>query len=280
MSGLVRGLGYFRPDWPRVSVCLGLLVVSIGLNLLKPWPLAILVDSVLGSKAFPSWVPAEMTHWQPTGQLTVLIGVSLLLHLAHAATCGGHVYLSINIGLRGLRRVRDEVFGWLQRLSLRFHHGTQAGDIIFRAGNDTTAFQTLFQQGFLISLSAVATLGFMLVAMLRLNPRLALVALAAIPVLLLAIKVFGRAMRARGVVAQEAEAGHRGRDPDPRRLRLHPRVPRRALAPRRQDPHDLRRHERDPAARHRPGDIRPAYRVDRLSVTPRSAVEPILGIHP
>ena len=35
---------------------------------------------------------------------------------------------------------------------------------------------------------------------------------------------------------------HRGRDPDPRRLRLHPRVPRRALAPRRQDPHDLRRH--------------------------------------
>ena len=37
-------------------------------------------------------------------------------------------------------------------------------------------------------------------------------------------------------------SGHRGRDPDPRRLRLHPRVPRRALAPRRQDPHDLRRH--------------------------------------
>ena len=58
-------------------------------------------------------------------------------------------------------------------------------------------------------------------------------------------------------------AGHRGSHPDPRRLRLHPRVPRRALAPRRQDPHDLRRHERDPAARHRPGDIRPAYRVDR-----------------
>ena len=34
----------------------------------------------------------------------------------------------------------------------------------------------------------------------------------------------------------------RGSDPDPRRLRLHPRVPRRALAPRRQDLHDLRRH--------------------------------------
>ena len=50
-------------------------------------------------------------------------------------------------------------------------------------------------------------------------------------------------------------------DPDPRRLRLHAGVPRRALAPRRQDPHDLRRHARDPAARDRPGDLRPAYRV-------------------
>ena len=36
--------------------------------------------------------------------------------------------------------------------------------------------------------------------------------------------------------------GDRGGHPDPRRLRLHPRVPRRALAPRRQDPHDLRGH--------------------------------------
>ena len=36
--------------------------------------------------------------------------------------------------------------------------------------------------------------------------------------------------------------GDRGGDPDPRRLRLRPRVPGRALAPRREDLHDLRRH--------------------------------------
>ena len=38
-------------------------------------------------------------------------------------------------------------------------------------------------------------------------------------------------------------------------------VPRRALAPRRQDLHDLRRHLGDPAPGHRPGDIRPACGV-------------------
>ncbi len=60
----------------------------------------------------------------------------------------------IGVGLRGLRRVRDDVFSWLQRLSLRYHHGSVAGDIIFRAGTDTCAFQILFQQGLLIVISA------------------------------------------------------------------------------------------------------------------------------
>lgn len=109
------------------------------------------------------------------------------------------------MGLRGLRRVRDDVFGWLQRLSLRYHHGTEAGDIIFRAGTDTCAFQTLFLQGLLTFISATGTLLFMAVAMVRLNLRLAAVALVAVPILLLSIKVFGRAMRVRGTVAQQAE---------------------------------------------------------------------------
>ena len=55
--------------------------------------------------------------------------------------------------------------------------------------------------------------------------------------------------------------GDRAGDPDPRRLRLHPRVPGRALAPRREDLHDLRRHLGDPASRDRPRHQRPAHRV-------------------
>ena len=47
-------------------------------------------------------------------------------------------------------------------------------------------------------------------------------------------------------------------DPDPRRLRLHEGVPRRALLPRREDHRDLRGDERDPAPRDRPPDPGPA----------------------
>ena len=70
-----------------------------------------------------------------------------------------------------------------------------------------------------------------------------------------------RALRERRGLDEQAEGrrgrrvGHRARDPDPRRQRLHARVPGRALAPRRQDLRHLRGHRRDPAARDRPGDL-------------------------
>ncbi len=47
--------------------------------------------------------------------------------------------------------------------------------------------------------------------------------------------------------------GHRAGHPDPRRQRLHPGVPGRALAPGRQDLHHLRGHVGDPAHDHRQG---------------------------
>src|SRR5499426_4250 len=187
---LLRALSYFRPDAGRIVLALGLLLLGIALNLLKPWPLALLVDSILGSKPYPGWVPDQLQSWGHPAQLTAIVGAALVLHLVHATACAGHVYVSIGVGLRGLRRVRDDVFGWLQRLSLRYHHGTEAGDVIFRAGTDTSAFQILFLQGLLIFISATGTLLFMAVAMARLDLRLTAVAMVAVPILLLSIKVF------------------------------------------------------------------------------------------
>src|SRR6185295_9679629 len=140
-----------------------------------------IVDCVLGQKTFPDWLPTGWMQRSQATQLCLLVVLLLLLHLSHAAVSATQNYIAIGVGLRGLQRVRNEVFGWLQRLSLRFHHGTEAGDIIFRAGNDTCAFQALLQQGVFISVSAVFTLLFMTVVMVRLNWFLTMLALAAVP---------------------------------------------------------------------------------------------------
>ena len=79
----------------------------------------------------------------------------------------------------------------------------------------------------------------------------------------------GQAVHGRGGLDVEAQGrrgrgvGDRARDPDPRRQRLHARVPGRADAPRRQDLHDLRGHLGDPAARDRPRDLGDADPLSR-----------------
>ncbi len=72
------------------------------------------------------------------------------------------------------------------------------------------------------------------------------------------VHVDGKAVRLR-----HRDVGDRRGDPGARRLRLRQRVPGRAHDARREDHPDLRGHERDPAARDRPGDalMPPARRI-------------------
>jgi hypothetical protein len=48
MRDLIRALKFFRTDVVRIVGVLLLMLTSIGLNVLKPWPMALIVDCVLG----------------------------------------------------------------------------------------------------------------------------------------------------------------------------------------------------------------------------------------
>jgi len=206
MKNLLRALQYFRPDTPRIAVVFALLLAAIGLNLLKPWPLALIIDSVIGGKSLPHWLGEWIGH-ADKARLALILAIGIFaLYAGHSILSATQNYLAIQIGLRGLRRVRNQVFSCLQRLSLRFHQGTQSGDLIYRASWDTYSFQTLFQQGMITFVTALFSLLLMLIVMWRLNGVLTLVAVAIVPLLVLAMNLFGRQMRARGVEAQQADS--------------------------------------------------------------------------
>ena len=202
MNNLKRALRYFRPDAGRMVFIFLLMLASIGLNVLKPWPLAVIVDSVFGNKPAPFLGRiAKDGHLLPA--LAVLI---LMLHLGQGALAAFQNFLSIKLSLRGLTRVRNEVFTKLEHLSLRFHQGSNSGDVIYRASWDTYSFQTLFQQGLVTFVTAFLSLLIMLVIMFRLNWRLTLVAVAMAPTVAVVIKFFGKKMGERTTVAQQADS--------------------------------------------------------------------------
>ncbi|MBI2926363.1 MAG: ABC transporter ATP-binding protein, partial [Verrucomicrobia bacterium] len=206
MKNLGRALGFFRADGPLIAGALGLLLLSTAANLLKPWPLALIVDGVLGDKPLPGWLAGPAADRSKPLLLGVLAGAVLVVHLGQGALSAGQNFLTIKIGLRGLARVREQLFHWLQRLSLRFYQGTNTGDVIYRASWDTYAFQTLFQHGLFTGLGATLALGCMVLVMARLNGPLTFVALGTVPLLLLAMKFFGQTMKARSLAAHQTDS--------------------------------------------------------------------------
>lgn len=204
MSPLRRAITFFGPDWPRILLVLLAIMIGAGLNLLKPWPVALIVDSVLGDKAAPAWLDNLTSN--KAGIVTLLCGAVAVLHIAHGLISAIGNYLSIAVGLRGLRRVRNQLFDQLQRLSLRFFHGQAAGDLIYRASWDTYSFQTLFQQGLITFTTSAISLGLMIFVMAQLSVKLTVVSILVVPPLVLTIRLAGKPMTRYTGAAQEADS--------------------------------------------------------------------------
>jgi ATP-binding cassette, subfamily B, bacterial len=201
-----RVLRYFRPEGARIFAALALMSLSIGANLLKPWPVALIIDHILGGKAAPAWLP---TNWQTTDRASLLGLAAILIFALHGAQgifAAAQNYLSIKAGLSSLARIRVQLFEWMQRLSLAFYQRRSQGDLIYRATWDTYALQTVFQQGLFKFLSSLATVLLMVGIMWRLNHSLALVTLAVFPPLLVTMFGLGRLMNQRSLEAHHADS--------------------------------------------------------------------------
>lgn len=201
-----RTLNFFRPDWPRIVLAVLLLLATTALGLLKPWPLALILDQVLGGKPFPtrwaSWFAAKSEDRHLGYLVLLLVG----FHLGHAILQAVQNGLVIQLGLRGLTRVRAAVFDWLLRLSAQRWNAVPQGELIYRATWDTYSFQTLFNQGLFSVASAITQVVTMTWVMVQLNVPLTLAALGTVPVLLVVMRIFGVRMARLAAVAQAADA--------------------------------------------------------------------------
>jgi ATP-binding cassette, subfamily B, bacterial len=194
MKWLIPTLRIYRPDAARCAAALGLVGLTTAAAVIKPWPLAWILDALSGRSGETDSIP----RW------TLALLGAYLLHGLLGAT---QQSLVITLGLRGLQRIRHQVFERLMRLSPREVQGNAAGDWIYRATWDTYAFQTLFTHGIFTSLTAGAGVIAMTVVMARIHLPLTAVALATVPPLLIVMRIFGPQLQRAAAQAQTADAG-------------------------------------------------------------------------
>ena len=168
----------------RLSIAIAGVLLAAATEVLKPWPLKIVIDNVLrGAPMASRWIP-PMTRAELLAAACVgLVILYALLGLINVMTN----YLTISIGQRMVNELRARMFDHLQRLSLSFHRRREVGDLMVRITYDTYSIQTIAMNGFFPVLSSMVLLGGMFAVMIRMDATLTIVALAIVPLLILLI---------------------------------------------------------------------------------------------
>jgi ATP-binding cassette subfamily B protein/subfamily B ATP-binding cassette protein MsbA len=209
MKTASRLLPYVWPHWRALVVVLVTMALASALEVLRPWPLKLLVDQVLGQEPVPEGVNSTLAVLPgPGGVEGLLLWVcvsTVLIFLARTLMTMVSTAASVTFGQRMVYDLGADLFKHLQRLSLLYHSRRPVGDLVSRVTGDTYCVQLLVSGVLLPLLQAVLTLAAMFVIMWRLEPTMTLLALAVAPVLLVLIRLFGRPMKKRGRKRRDLE---------------------------------------------------------------------------
>ena len=133
---------------------------------------------------------------------TVLIGIVAVLALSSAA----RFYLVTTLGERIVADLREGVFGHLISLSPAYFDAAKTGELISRLTADTTQIKAAVGASISVALRNVVLFVGASAMMVVTSPRLSAFVLAAIPVIVLPLYGFGRAVRRRSRAAQDTLA--------------------------------------------------------------------------
>ncbi|GKT10795.1 ABC transporter ATP-binding protein [Desulforhabdus sp. TSK] len=180
---------YLRPY--RVPFALALLQVFLisAFEILKPWPMKIVIDNVLTGKPV-SWT--LVSSFSQDSILLLSCAGLVLIYLFLGGMTIVNNYTTIRIGQRMVNDFRSDLYSHLQRLSLAFHSRRQVGDLLYRITADTFSIQALTMNGVFPIVTATALLGMMFFVMIRLDWQLTILALSICPALILTISLMSR----------------------------------------------------------------------------------------
>ena len=192
----------------------GLLVIILAillepiLTVLKPWPLKVIIDNVLGGEPLPevlSWLTMLPGASTPEGLLAWMVTATIIIFLVSQMLSVSRSYIETKVGKHLIYSLGEAVFAHLQRLSLRFHYSRYVGDLVQRVTTDTACARDLVLGVLLPTIGSMVTLALMFVVMWELDPELTLFAIILTPLMALLVQRTRRAMKERTLQQRRLE---------------------------------------------------------------------------
>ena len=200
-----------KPHWKMLTIGF-LAVVGEGVaDLLDPWPIKIVLDSVLKSKPSANgWINHLIAHVTGNDKLATLkfaAAAVLVIALLDAICSYIEKYITTSVGQWVTHDLRRILYAHIQRLSLSFHDQKQTGDLISRVTSDIDSIQSFIVSGLLGVLINCITLVGMIGVMFYSNWRFTLIALSVAPPLAVVVYTYTRRIKkaSRDVRKKEGE---------------------------------------------------------------------------
>jgi ATP-binding cassette, subfamily B, bacterial len=200
----------FRPHWKALSIAFVAVIIEGAASLFDPWPIKIVIDYALGSRAMPEWIagPVRMTFGEGKLAIVYFAAIATVVVAAVGAVASyTQNYLTTKVGQMVMLDLRQTLYHHIQRLSLSFYDRTKIGDLISRVTTDVDAIQSFVSTALLGIVAPSLTLVGMLAVMFYFNWRFTLIALSVAPILFLQVYTLTRRIKqaTRAVRKKESE---------------------------------------------------------------------------
>jgi ABC-type multidrug transport system fused ATPase/permease subunit len=198
MTTLARLLRYLPRHRAALALAALLALAQVAIELARPWPAKAAVDYALAGKSLPAPLDLLAARLPGGGTHEGLLAWCVVLSVATVATAAvlglAVLWTSVAVAQRLVLDLSSDLFAKLQRLSLSFHGRHTVGDLLQRVSGDVfVVHMAVSQVAIPVAVSLLSLTGMSLI-LLRLDPLLALVALAVVPLLMAALAGFSRPM--------------------------------------------------------------------------------------
>lgn len=175
------------------------------MRFVKPYRWEIILTIIIGILKFaiPLFIPilikividhiidTDMTNSEKIQQLFFWLGGTVILFFIIRPPIEYYrQYFAQHVGNKVLFDIRQELFGHLQKLSLKYYANTRAGEVISRVINDVEQTKNFIMIGLMNLWLDVATILIAIGIMLAMDVKLTLVSIIALPFFAISVKYF------------------------------------------------------------------------------------------
>ena len=194
----LRIVDLIRPYWKGLTLALVAVLGETLTGILEPWPIKVVIDNVLQSKALPGtlagWVTDIFGH-HPYAVLNFAVAAVAGIAVVGAVSAYFDKYLTTSVSQWVGHDLRRIIYQHIQRLSLEEHDKVRTGDLITRVTGDIAIIQDFIESAPLGIIVNLMTLAGMIAVMFALNWRFTLIALSVMPVLFVVVYRYTRRIK-------------------------------------------------------------------------------------